>query len=332
MPLRKGIVLPALLWSVIFLSSQAFSQDRNSVTGFVFGDDRSPIARINIELLTDTYSTFARAQTNGSGMYSFRGIPQGQYMVKVLPYGTDYEEQTRSVSLVPLSPIGRGGVSEQIDFYLTTRRNARPKQGAAAVLFVQEVPARAKELYEAGIGELDKKNEDQGYAKLRESIEEFPKYYLALDRLATEYLAKGYYEPAFVLFTKAIEVNPRSVSSLLGLGLTELRLKRYDRSIQAFNDTIKQDKENVNAYYWLGIAYHSNKNFGEAVTSLKRAEKLSEGRFAEVHWQLARVYKDQNKFRESADALETFLKVQPEAKNAEEIQKLIKTLRGKAVT
>jgi tetratricopeptide (TPR) repeat protein len=304
------------------------AQDRNSVTGFVFGENRLPLSRVYVELQTDMYSVYARTRTTGSGMYSFRGIPSGQYYVKVFPHGTNYEEQSRAVSLVPLSPIGRGSVSEQVDFYLSVRRTGSPLAPPEAV-FVQEIPSKAKELYEAGVEELEKKNEQAGYDKLKAALETFPDYFVALDRLGNEYLNKGYYDASFVLFTRAVAVNPRSVSSNLGLGLSEYRLNQVPRSIQQFEAVVKLHKENVTAHYWLGVAYHSTGKLPQALSSLQKAEKLSEGKSPDVQWQLARVYKDQNKFKESADALEHYLKLKPDAENAEEIRKAIKTLRSK---
>jgi tetratricopeptide (TPR) repeat protein len=276
-------------------------------------------------LQTDVYSTYSRTQTNGTGMYTFRGIPTGNYFVKVLPHGTDYGEQSRSVSLMP---IGRGSAAEQIDFYLQRKKTGSLLR-AAEVVFVQEVPGQAKELYEEGLKELEKGREKEGYEKLKQAIETFPNYFLALESLANEYLNKGHYEASYVLFSKAIEANPRSISCQLGLGIAGYRLNQIPYAIQAFESAIKLNRESVDAHYWHGMALHVSGKLGEALRSLQTAEKLSDRRSPEVQWQLARVYKDQNKFKESADALELYLKLKPDAANAEEIRKVIKTLRVK---
>jgi Tfp pilus assembly protein PilF len=327
---RRFSFLPLFL--LLFVLPSIAQGDRSSITGFVFGDDRRPVARLNVELQTEMYSTLARTQTNGAGMYSFRGLSTGTYTVKILTFGTDFEEQSKSVPLVPISIVsGRGSVSEQVDFYLTVRK--RPGlHGPGGAVFVQEIPREAQTLYESGLNDLEAKKEIDAFGKIKRSLEIFPDYYLALDKLATEYLAKGYYEAAQILFTKAIAVNPRSISSGVGLGLTEIRLGRTDKAIASFDSVIKLEKENVSALYWKGVALHSSKRLDEALASLQKAEKLSDGKFADVYWQLARVYKDKNRFRESAESLETFLKIRPDAQNAAEIRQIIKTLREKPVT
>lgn len=308
----------------------AIVQNRNSITGFVFGDDRAPVQRLNIELQTELYSTVARTKTNGSGMYAFHGLPSGNYLVKILTSGTDFEEQSRSVSLVPISVMaGRGTVSEQVDFYLKLKRKPSELQGRGGVIFAQDVPKNAEELYQAGIKDLENKKEADGFGKLKQAIEAFPDYFVALDRLAIEYLRKGHFEAAYVLYTHAVRVNPRSISSGLGLGMAEYRMNRLDKSIEAFNEVLKLDKENANAYYWKGVVLHASRKFGDALAALQRADKLGEGKVADVHFQLARVYKDQNKFRESAESLEAFLRLKPDAENAPEIREIIKTLREK---
>lgn len=315
------------------LSNTAF-QDRNSITGFVFNESRLPLADAYVELQSDYYSTLFRTKTNGAGLYTFKGLPAERYNVKVSHYGLDYEGQTRSVSLVPTSVIpGRGVVNEQVDFYLKLKRNLNAGPlSAPGVLYVQEVPDSAKKFYEAAIEDLANKKEKEGFDKLKRALEVFPNYFLALDRLGTEYVVRGYYTPAFVLLTKAVEVNPRSFSSFYGLGLATYRLQQVDKAVENLRRATEIFSQSPHAYLWLGIALHQNKNLPQAETALVQANKLSKGESSEVHWQLARLYKEQSRFRESADELELFLKHKPDAKEKEKIKEMIATLRQKAIS
>lgn len=309
-----------------------FLQDRNSIIGFVFSENRSPVADVYVELLDDLNVTVSRAKTSGSGLYTFKGLANGQYNVRVLDYGGNYEGQTRSISLVAISAVaGRGAVNEQVDFYLKSKRSANTGPLAPPeAIFVQEVPDKAKKLYESGIEDLFNKNEVKGFDKLKQSLEIFPDYFLALDRLGREYVVRGYYQAAYVLFTKAVEVNPRSFSSNFGLGIASYRLEQVDQAINNLKRATEIDNKSANGFLWLGISYLQNKKFSQAETSLNEANKLSNGKSAEVYWQLARLYKDQNRFLESADALELYLKYKPETAETEKIKETIKTLRKKA--
>lgn len=313
-------------------SSKISLQSRNSINGFIFTESRTPLADIYVELLDDYYVTIVRTKTNGSGIYSFKNLPDGRYNVKVLTFGVDYEEQTRSVSLFGVSPIpGAGAVSEQLDFYLKAKKISNEGPLAApGVIFVQSVPDNAKKLYEAGVENLRNKQDSEGFDKLKKALESFPDYYVALDRLGTEYVIRGHYVPAYVLLTKALEVNPRSFSSSFGLGLALYRLQQTDKAIENLQRATEIYNKSATAFLWLGIALHQNKKLSQAETALVQADKLSKGESAEVYWQLARVYKDQKRFRESADALELFLKYNTEAKDTEKIKQMVITLRQKA--
>ena len=307
-------------------------QGRNSITGFVFGEARTPLSEMHVELQNDLYVTIARVKTTGSGLYSFVGLPDGIYNIKVLPYGSDYESQTLSVSLVAISARqGRGAVSEQLDFYLRLRRNTNAGPLAApGVVFAQSVPDDAKKLYEAGIEDISNKKENEGFDKLKKALELFPDYFLALDRLGTEYVVRGYYTPAFVLLTKAVEVNPRSFSSTFGLGLALFRLQQSDKAVKNFQLATELYNKSPNAYLWLGIASLQNKNLSQAEAALIQANKLSKGESAETHWQMARLYKEQKRFSESADELELFLKYKSDVEDIDKIKQMIISLRQKA--
>jgi tetratricopeptide (TPR) repeat protein len=250
--------------------------------------------------------------------------------VKVLNVGTDFEEQSRSVSLIPISVLaGRGTASEQVDFYLRAKKR-NDAFAAPTVVFAQEVPPEAKSLYEAGLSDLSNKNDGAGLDKIKRSIEAFPDYFTALDRLGNEYIARGHYEAAYVLFTKALTVNSRSFSSTFGLGLAEFRLGQTDQALKRFKEAVKMDKGSTNAHLWLGIALHTKGEFSQSLTALLEANKLSGETVAEVHWQLARVYKDQKKFADAARELELFLKYRPDAENRAKIIEMIASLRQKA--
>lgn len=316
---------------VLSFKSKSDFQNRNSITGYVFNESRNPISDIHVELLSDLYTTISRTRTNGTGLFSFRGLADGNYKVKILPYNSNYEEQLKDVALISVSAVsGSGSTSEQIDFYLKAKKNITAGPfGDPGVILAQEIPAEAKKAYEEGIALLNDKKEKEGFERLKNALEIFPDYYLALDRLGTEYVVRGYYEASLILLTKAVAVNPRSFSSTFGLGLSQFRLKQTDKAVESLHKATEINKEYVNGFLWLGIALHGAGKFDEAVNALLKADKLSKGESADVHWQMARVYKDQKLYGKSADELELFLKFKPDASNKEEIKKTIQILRQK---
>jgi len=313
------------------------TQGRNSISGSVFGESGRPITDVYVELLNDVGSTISRAKTSGGGRYSFYNLPNGQFQIRALPYGTDYLEQTQAVSLIPVSALpGSGAVSQQVDFYL--RINVKAIAGplyAPGTIFVQEVPMAAKNLYDKGVAELKDKKESEGFNSLRRSLEIFPTYFDALDRLGTEYAVRGhqdkrYFEAAHVLLSKAIEINPRSASSSFGLGFSQYHLGLVDQSIESLQRAVTNYNKSINGYLWLGIALKRAGKLDQAETALKRASEFSKGKEADAHWHLAQLYSDQKRYAEAVSELELLLKNKPDARDAEKIRQLVVKLKEKA--
>ena len=313
-------------------------QGRNTISGTVYAGSHRPVADINLELLDDFNSSLGRTKTNASGRFTFGGLPNGRFKVKALPYGTDYLEQTQEVVLGSVSVVaGRGSDQQNIDIYLklNERANAGPFAAAPGVIFAQEVPPAAKKLYEEGVKYLREKKEKEGFESLKKSIEVFPDYYLALDRLGSEYAMRGtsdrsYFEAGLILLTRAVEINPRSFSSVFGLGWTQYQLGLNSEAIETLGRATTIYGKAADAYLWLGKALRRASLLDRAEAAFKRANDLTSGKGADVHWQLAGVYRDQKRYNEAADELELFLKTEPKAADAEKIKALIKQLRDNA--
>ena len=319
-----------------FITTQA---GRSVITGTVFAEAHRPIADIWIELLDDFNSTINRVKTDAAGRFTFGNLINGNYRLRVLPYGTDYKEQTQDVTLVSMSAVaGRPGADRQnIDIFL--KLNDRTPVGPFAVgpkvVFVQEVPPAAERLYGEGIRFLREKKEKEGFGSLKKSLEVFPTYYLALDRLGAEYAIRGnkdrsYWEAARLLLEKAVEVNPRGINSVFGLGWTQYQLGMNAQAVASMERATSLSGKAADAFLWLGKAQLRLSAIDKAEVAFKRANELTKGKVAEIHKLLAKVYGDQKRYREAADELELYLKTQSDAQDDAQIQELIKKLRAKA--
>lgn len=315
-------------------------QGRNGITGMVFDDTRRPMSEVYVELLNELDITINQIRTSSSGRYEFMGLSEGRYKLRVRPFGTDFLPQTQEVVVANISAVGggSGGEVKQVDFYLRLRPEvtAGPFY-APGLVFAQEVPGEARKLYEKAVGELRAKKEAEGFASLRKALEVFPNYYLALDRLGGEYAVRGnqdkrYFEAARVLLTKAVEVNPKSFSSLFGLGFSQYHLGNVNEAVENLQRSVGLYNKSANGHLWLGIAQKRAGKPAEAEAALKRANELSKGKEPDVLWQLAGLYNEQKRYAEAADALEKFLKLKPDARDAEKIRQMIGQLKQKAAT
>ena len=158
----------------------------------------------------------------------------------------------------------------------------------------------------------------------------FPSYFAALELLGMEYVKQQEYEPAIDVLTKAVEVNRRAYQSLYGLSVAQQSLKQLPQAVESMRRAITLNPGSVNANLWMGMLMRQSAKLDEAETYLKQANKLAESKSPDAHWQLALLFNDLKRYREAADELELFLKVQPDSKDTELIKKLIQRLRQNA--
>lgn len=322
------ILLSALV-ALSFLRPVDFSRQNqtnsNSISGHVSNDQRVPLANLRVELLNEVDSVIQTVKTDGSGLFVFRKLSDGSFQVRVQTSGTNYISQTKRVDLA--RPHGFGAAFEELDFILTTagKTSSIAKPG---VVFVQEVPESARKQYQKGTELLEKSNRRQeAFVALKSAIDIFPQYFDALELLGTEQVKDGQYETAIPLLTKALEINSRGYRSCFALGVAQFNLKQLQPAIESFRRAVLLNERSINANLWLGIALRQTSRLDEAEAYLKRADVLAESKLPDAHWQLALLFNQLKRFKEAADELEKFLKVQPDARDAELIKKLIQRLR-----
>jgi tetratricopeptide (TPR) repeat protein len=304
----------------------------NTINGHVFNAQRQPVPDIYVELVNEANSTIARVKTNGSGRYFFNNLSGGTFIIKVLPFGTDLEEQSVEVVLETNGISGRAPiVNIQQDVYLRQRRDANDEKTLTGVVFVQEVPDGAKKLYEKAIEALGKKNTDEGISNLEAALTAFPTYYQALIKLGQEYAGQQKWQQAYETFKKAVAVNPKSFFGWYGLSSAAKEGQLTDEAIKAAQEALTIYPASFEAAIMLGLCQRKAKQFPEAETSFKQADKLAKGKSPDVHWNMALLYAyNLNNFAGAADRLELYLKVKPDAENIEDVKKLIKQFRQKA--
>lgn len=319
----------------IFLTLLGFSRDAiqprhvlaaqaaTSISGHITDDRYNPLPDLQVELLNDAESVIQRTKTDGSGRFMFRRLTNGIFQVRVQTFGTSYIGQLKRVQLEATRAF------EQVDFVLVASKTATVGTGRA--VFVQEVPEQARKEFERAGPLLQKAEQrNEGVATLKKAIEIFPLYFEALELLGTEYVKQKEYEQALPLLSKAIEVNSRAYHSLNSLSVAQYHLKQMPQAIESMRRAITLNQKSTNANLWLGMLLRQSGKLDEAEKYLKEANQLAAAKNADAHWELALLFNQLKRYKEAADELELFLKVQPEARDTELIKKLIQKLRQQA--
>lgn len=316
------------------LSAVSLAQGRNAINGVVIGQGREPLNRIRIELQNEMEMMVAYTYTDPTGRYNFRNLSQGVFIIKV---HSDGKYAGQSVRVV-MQSIRNNGAShyEQVDFILrelAEKKNSVSSNGIRTT-FVQEVPERARKAYERGIKQLETGREKAaGVAALQEALTIFPKYYDALERLGVEYVKSEQYEEARQLLTLAVGINRSGAPSFYGLGVAQFHTGYTEETIQSLRTAIILAPESSNLafeHFYLGLACWKLNRHGDAEPHLKKAAEIGGNSIPpDVHMYLAQYYSESGRNQEAASELELFLKLVPNAQDAEKIRGLINKLRAK---
>ena len=316
---------------MVFGTSYVIGQNRSTISGFVFTQDRHPVGQIYVEL-SNEFSVIQRVRTDGSGRFFFAGLAHGRYTIRALPLGTNLMEQSVDVEIYGTGVRGQVVADNvQRDIYLRVQKGANSVPFQNTVIFAQDVPKEAETLYKSAVIDLDSKRDQAGVDGLVKAISVYPQYFQALQRLGVIRLKEERYKDAVELFKRAIAVNDRCFDCWYGVAYAHYSIREFKDAVTACEKAASNKPDSLEANLLLGMSHRMAKDFANAEKAMKQAAKISDGTSPDVHWNLALLYgKDMNRFEDAARELELFLKTAPDAPNKEDIKKLIKQFRDKA--
>jgi len=281
---------------------------------------------------------------DSSGSFTFTSLSPGNYTV-VVNAGQDYEIFRESVTIdsdlsLPRSgtPINTGSRSYTVMVTLQPKTTDRAK---AAVLnaALAEVPPEARTLYEKAL-ELAKAGDAvKAIENLKSALSLFPKFPLALNQLGVEYLTLGQADRAVEPLRSATALSPDAATLKLNLGIALLETLQYNEAETQLRNALRISPTPTTHMY-LGLTLAKLKNSAEAETELKAAIESSGNQLAMAHYYLGGLYwqladrapqaEKHNQYNRAADELETYLRLTPNAPDAERVRGTIKQLRAKS--
>jgi tetratricopeptide (TPR) repeat protein len=127
-----------------------------------------------------------------------------------------------------------------------------------------------------------------------------------------------------------ITLSPDAVEPRLNYGIVLVNQKKFSDAEVQFRETLKHNDSVFTAHMYLGITLISGKKYQEAETHLRKAVELGGQKAALAHYYLGGLYWQTGGFKQAADELEQYLKLEPKAANAERVRNTIKELRAKS--
>ncbi len=318
------------------VSGRAAGEDGNALVGYPIIIERQDVR--------GNYKT----KTNKRGQYIYIGLPIGDYKV------TLQEPRGRTLYFFNIR-VGMGDPT-QVDFDLAKLRveeaQQRQRQIEENPELKRQVEERAKE--ETRYTSL-KEFFDQGQAlymqeRYPEALQMFEQALplakednlpVVLARLADTYSKVGEPDKAIEAYRKAIEANPAEAAYHNNLGNVYAHTGKIPEAAEEFKKAAEIDPTQASRYYFnYGVVMYNTGKMDEALEAFKKATEIDPD-YADAYFLQAQALMGKVDYDEDGkvipaegqlEALQTYLKLDPNGANAATAQQLLQTLQGKIQT
>ena len=284
------------------------------------------------------YETF----TDLSGRFSFAGIRPGSY--QLIAEGDGHSFITTSV-VADVSAFGSSGQLFTQDIQLRSAPGKALQPSGVVSGFSQQVPKPAQQAFDRAMKLSAENKPDPAIEKLKEAVKEFPEFFEAHLQLGNQLMKSGRLDEAVSELDRAREINPKDERLYQSFGLLLMRQKNYAVAVAVFSEAVRVNPANavnvmMKATALIYQAYSMNPSASGEVASdrqhllnradiaIAEASNLSDKKVKPDHLTLAMFYEMKGQRAQSASELEAYLQENPKARNAEELRKMVDSLRS----
>ena len=272
------------------------------------------------------------------GNFRFTSLRPDQYTI-VVDAGEEYERAIDTVSIGNSGPVPAQGnpfglaipLAYQVQIYLKPKglNSAIVPPGTSTAVFAN-VPLPAQELFKQALENARLGDRPKAIEQLKSAISQAPRFVLAYNELAMQYLKTGQPAQAIETLKEALRINPEDFGLRLNYGIALLNQKKFDAAEAELRLATKNHNTDASAHYYLGLTLMSEQKFEGARSEFESVVKNGGDKLALAHKYLGGIYWRDKKYREAADELEKYLKLEPKVTDANKLRETIKELRHKS--
>ena len=347
-PMRSSLaatLLPALLL-IALIALPIFGQGNGrAATGtggnhmiqgkIFFPSGRRAEGTIQVKL-TSLNSAEITAIADSSGSFTFAGLSPGNYTV-VIDAGDQYEIAREGVTIDSDPNLSRSGIilnsgTRRYTVMVTLQSKPDPKNRTKAGVInasLAEVPEDARGLYQKALDLIKTGDAQKAIENLKSAVSLYPKFSLALNELGVQYLKVGQAGKAVDPLRSASKLSPDAMTPKLNLGVALLETQQCAEAEAQLRDALKISSTPT-AHMYLGLTLIKLKRYDEAQTELETAISTGGENLAQAHRYLGAIYWQKHENRRAIDEFETYLRLTPNAPDAERLRGTIKDLRAKS--
>jgi tetratricopeptide (TPR) repeat protein len=323
------------------------------IVGVAKGDNGELLVGYPVMIERLDVKTVYKTKTNKKGEYSYIGLPIGNYKVTLQnPSGGD-------LWFVNIHVGTAGGSLEDatvVDFDLAKERAAARAEQERQIqanpeLARQRAEAEKEEKQFTGLKELYAQGEAlMGEKKYAEAAGFFERALplakgdnipVVLGRLAESYQKARQYDKAVDYYQKAIAANPTDSDLRNNLGNALAEMGKSAEALQEFQKAAELNPAKAARYYFnLGAVTYNLGKMDEAASAFRKAIEI-DATYADAYFWLGQALMGKATMAPdgkvvavpgTAEALQTYLKLQPNGPNAVTAQALLQTIQAQIQT
>ncbi|HTZ17578.1 MAG TPA: tetratricopeptide repeat protein [Dissulfurispiraceae bacterium] len=138
---------------------------------------------------------------------------------------------------------------------------------------IQIDPNNKDIVYNLGIVYLQLEDYENARKSFLKAVQLDPKFADSYNNLGVTYMQLRQWKEAIDAFQKAL-ANPlyrTPEKAFYSMGMCYYRLGEYDKSVDAYKDSIRRDRAFVLPYYGMALAYNKQEKFGDAAEVMDKA-------------------------------------------------------------
>jgi Flp pilus assembly protein TadD len=253
--------------------------------------------------------------TDDKGNFVFRGVPKGDYVV-VIDKEQEFEPFSQNVSVSAFSG----------DAYLSIRLRLKGEAKSDPAVIDAElvnVPQNALATYKKALQSAQAGNNKAAVEQLKQAISEYPNFMLAYNELGVQYIKLNDLNKAEDALRSALKLSPDGAPPLLNHGIVLALMGKFELAVNDLQRSLKEKDQSAKGHLYLGQALANLGRFGDAEQHLARAVELGGDDVNDAHRFLGIIYLQRGERERAVAELETYLKLAPKAKDADQIRQLI---------
>jgi Tfp pilus assembly protein PilF len=260
---------------------------------------------IRVTIETSTRSFHQELFTDGAGIFSIT-VPTGEVIFTIQAEG--YVTLRESMDVPP------GSGPMPVDFMLKPMPPRSGLSGSREGLTTipnLRVPAGARQEYEAGLREMERKRWSQARKRFEKALEKYADFPQALQVLARLDLAQGQPQRAAERLRRTVQIEPNNGEAFLLLSHALYKLGAAAEALEAGQSAVNLKPDAWQGHYQVGLAALSLGQEDLVLECSGRVAALAGAEAPEPRLLRAGVFLRRQQFTQAREQLEKFLELAP---------------------